>query len=109
MSVGKACVLILALAMATTLQGASANARGMIEEVYLAKIKTNDERAIIMRSSGETYVIEKGHGCTSLWRYQGSIVLIASPGPFLAFGSKLLIPEIRQHCTVWTVTRGKME
>jgi hypothetical protein len=71
------------------------------EEVYVAKIMTNDDNAIIVRGNGEAYLIEKGVGCLSLWRYEGKRVLIVSPGLFLGVGSKLLIPEAGQECRIW--------
>ena len=72
-----------------------------IEQVYVAKIMSNDDKAIIVRSNGEAYLIEKGIGCISLWRYEGKNVLIHSPGIFLGIGSKLLIPENDQECRIW--------
>lgn len=98
---------VLALGILLLVQ-AAADARGFIEEVYLAKIETNEDRAVIRRSNGETYLIEKGNGCVSLWRYEGARVLIVYPVLFLGRGSKLLIPEINQHCSIWTVTRGRI-
>jgi len=63
--------------------------------------KAMDDRAIITRRNGESYLVEKGVGCLSLWRYEGKTVLIVSPGPFLGVGSKLLIPELDQECRIW--------
>lgn len=63
--------------------------------------KAMDDKAIITRRSGESYLIEKGVGCLSLWRYEGKTVLIVSPGLFLGVGSKLLIPEVDQECRIW--------
>jgi hypothetical protein len=85
-----------------------ADAHSIVEEVYVAKINTTDDRAVVMRKSGETYLIEKGNGCFSLWRYQGSRVVIVSPGQFLGQGSKLVIPETNQRCSIWTVARSKL-
>jgi hypothetical protein len=111
MSVVTACIKWTVLAWALLFPGLmerAAHAHGFIEEVYVAETRTNDDRAVIIRSSGEIYLIEKGNGCVSLWRYEGNRVLIASPGLFLALGSKLLIPESHQHCSIWRVMRGKM-
>ncbi|MFN2397806.1 MAG: hypothetical protein ABR543_04070 [Gemmatimonadaceae bacterium] len=33
--------------------------------------KATDGKAIITRRNGESYLIEKGVGCLSLWRYEG--------------------------------------
>lgn len=69
------------------------------EYVYVQK--TIDDQAIIVRKNGDAYLIEKGVGCLSLWRYEGKIVLINSPGIFLGVGSELLIPERNQKCRIW--------
>lgn len=69
------------------------------EYVYVQK--TIDDQAIIVRQNGDAYLIEKGVGCLSLWRYEGKIVLINSPGVFLGIGSELLIPDLGQKCRIW--------
>jgi hypothetical protein len=69
------------------------------EFVFIQKVM--DDKAIVVRSNGTTYLIEKGVGCLSLWRYEGKRVLIDSPGLFLGVGSRLLIPEIDQSCRIW--------
>ncbi len=71
-----------------------------VEYVYVQKAIM--DRAIIIRENGDIYLIEKGVGCLSLWRYEGKIVLVYSPGLFLGIGSKLLIPELGQECRVWS-------
>jgi hypothetical protein len=57
-----------------------------------------------VRSNGNVYLINKGVGCLSLWRYEGKRVLIDSPGLFLGVGSKLLIPDANQECRIWNST-----
>lgn len=89
-------------------QGTTASARERVEEVYVARINTNDDRAVIARRTGETYVIEKGDGCISLWRYEGGRVVVMSQTQFLGVGSKLFIPDAHQVCSVWEVSRGKL-
>jgi len=93
----------LALLLVASLLGSqtAAMARILVEEVYLARIEPNADRAIIARANGQTYVVEKGAGCASLWRYEGGGVLIISPGRFLNFGARLSIPDARQQCSVW--------
>lgn len=68
---------------------------------YVTVQKVTDDTAIIVRSTGATYVIEKGVGCLSLWRYEGKRVVINSPGLFLGVGSRLLIPDMDQECRIW--------
>ena len=51
-------------------------------EAVLVK-KAMDDKAIVVRANGEMYLIEKGVGCLSLWRYEGKRVYINSPGLFL--------------------------
>jgi hypothetical protein len=69
---------------------------------YVLVQKVTDDTAIIVRSNGAMYLIEKGVGCLSLWRYEGKRVVIDSPGLFLGVGSKLLIPELGQECRIWS-------
>ena len=86
----------------------SAWAHMIVEEVYVAESRTNDDRAILIRASGESYAVEKGHGCVSLWRYEGRPVLIISPGQFLAMGSKVVLPQSHQQCSVWMLRRAPL-
>ena len=86
----------------------SARSHVMVEEVYVADSRTNDDRAILIRASGESYIVEKGHGCVSLWRYAGRSVLVISPGRFLAMGSKVVIPQSHQQCSVWMLRRDPL-
>lgn len=71
------------------------------EFVVVAKILSNDDHGIIVRSNGEAYQIEKGVGCLSFWRYEGKQVLVVSPGMFLGVGSKLVLPDDNQECRIW--------
>ena len=59
------------------------------------------DKAIIVRSNGESHLIEKGIGCLSLWRFEGKQVYINSPSLFLGVGSRLLIPDAGQECRIW--------
>jgi hypothetical protein len=83
------------------------NARGIVEEVYVGETSTNDDRAIIVRSNGEAYLVEKGNGCSSLWRYEGSRVLLLYPATFSGFGLRLLIPQAHQQCGIWVMMQAK--
>ena len=75
-------------------------------EVELIRVtKVMDDKAIIMRKNGESYLIEKGVGCLSLWRYEGKTVIVSSPGLFLGVGSKLVIPDADQECRIWDSKR----
>jgi hypothetical protein len=68
---------------------------------YVFVQKAMDDNAIIITHNGDAYLIEKGVGCLSLWRYEGKSVLINSPGIFLGTGSELLILDLGQKCRVW--------
>jgi len=68
---------------------------------YVFVQKSMDDKAIIVRHNGASYLIEKGVGCLSLWRYEGKKVLINSPGIFLGIGSEILIPDLGQKCRIW--------
>jgi len=71
------------------------------EWVFVAKVLSDDNKGIIVRANGEAYLIEKGIGCLSFWRYEGKRVLIVSPGLFLGVGSKLVLPDADQQCRIW--------
>jgi len=75
------------------------------EWVYVEKVLDNDDNAIIVRKNGDSYLINKGLGCISFWRYEGKRVLIFSPSLFLGTGSKLIIPEQGQKCRIWESTK----
>lgn len=74
-----------------------------VEGVFVKKVM--DDKAIVVRSNGDTYLIEKGVGCLSLWRFEGKSVYISSPGLFLGVGSRLLIPDAGQECRIWDSER----
>lgn len=73
--------------------------RAGVEKVLVLKVM--DDTAIIRRANGESYLIEKGVGCLSLWRHEGKRVLIKSPNLFLGVGSSLIIPGRDQECRIW--------
>jgi hypothetical protein len=83
--------LVLLLACSTAHAG--------VEAVFVKKVM--DDNAIVVRANGEIYLIEKGVGCLSLWRYEGKRVYVNSPGLFLGVGSSLLIPDADQQCRIW--------
>lgn len=70
-----------------------------VEAVSVTKVM--DDKALVVRANGDNYLIEKGVGCLSLWRFEGKSVLIKSPGLFLGVGSRLLIPDVGQECRIW--------
>jgi hypothetical protein len=88
-----------ALRVAIVILSACSAAHAGMESVVVKKAM--DDKAIIVRASGEMYLIEKGVGCLSLWRYEGKRVYINSPGLFSGVGSSLLIPDADQQCRIW--------
>ena len=95
-------VLIIALSFIVL----EANAE--TEFVYVYKVMDDD--AIVIRENKQAYLIEKGVGCLSLWRYEGKSALITSPGLFLGVGTKLILPDEGQQCRVWDFKAlGSME
>jgi len=75
------------------------------ESVRVAKVLDDDDKTIIVRRNGESYLIEKGVGCLSLRRFEAKEVLIVSSGLFLGIGSRLLIPDADQECRIWDSER----
>ena len=71
------------------------------EFVTVIKILDNDDKGIIERNNGETWMIEKGVGALSFWRFEGKQVLIKSSGIFCGVGSKLILPDLGQEARIW--------
>ena len=71
------------------------------EYVTLIKVMDNDDKGIIERSNGERWLIEKGVGAISFWRFEGKKILIYSPNLFCGIGSKIILPEVSQEARIW--------
>lgn len=71
-----------------------------VEKVTVTQVM--NDNVVITRANGESYLIEVGVGCLSLWRYEGRTVLVNSRGLFLGVGSTLVIPELGQNCRIWS-------
>ena len=68
---------------------------------YVLVQKVIEDQAVIVRSNGATYLIDKGVGCLSLWRYEGRRVIVDSPRLFLGVGARLILPDADQQCRIW--------
>lgn len=73
------------------------------EYVLVKKLMENDDKGIVTRANGEEYLIEKGVGCLSFWRFEGKRVLVTYSGVFGGVGSRLVLPDVDQSCRLWTV------
>jgi hypothetical protein len=71
------------------------------EYVTLIKVMDNDDKGIIERSNGERWLIEKGVGAISFWRFEGKKILIYSPSLFCGVGSKVILPDVGQEARIW--------
>ena len=89
--------LLSILVLATSAQTSLASS----EYVLVVKILDDDDKAIVQRRNGDLYLIEKGVGCLSLFRYEGKVVVVNSPGLFGGVGSHLIIPDRDQKCRIW--------
>ncbi len=78
---------------------------GATEYVTLVKVFQDDDKGIIQRLNGERWMIEKGVGAISFWRYEGKKVLIESPGLFAGVGSRVILPNDAQEARIWNVER----
>jgi len=76
-----------------------------IERVAVLKVMDIESKAIIQRANGEMYLIEYGVGALSLWRYEGKVVLVYSPGLFLGVGSSIVLPEVEEKARIWNAER----
>lgn len=71
------------------------------EYVTVVSVPDNGDKAVIQRANGEQWLIEKGIGAMSLWRYANKNVIISSPGLFCGIGSQLIIAEADQKARIW--------
>jgi hypothetical protein len=62
--------------------------------------RVSGDTAVIVRTTGATYLIEKSGGCLSLPEFEARRVVIDSSARFLDSGSRLLIPELDQSCRI---------
>lgn len=90
-------VIILALIFAT------AGVRGATE--YVLVVKVFGDKGIIERRNGEQWIIEKGVGALSFWRYEGKRAVIQYPGIFGGVGSALILPDVQQEARIWSAER----
>lgn len=95
--------MILLCAVQIALFAVSASAS--IEYVTVIKVLEDDDKGIIERRNGERWLIEKGVGAISFWRFEGKQVLIHSPGLFCGVGSKLILPDLGQEAHIWDAER----
>jgi hypothetical protein len=72
------------------------------EYVTLVKVLANDDQGIIERRNGERWLIEKGVGALSSWRFEGKQTIINSPGLFCGVGSKVILPDVDQQARIWS-------
>ena len=87
------CLLILVLAV-------SSSAFAGAESVLLVKIIRGDDKLIIQRRNGEKWMITKGSGAPSAFRYEGKLVVISSPGSFCGAGSTLVLVNEGQEARI---------
>ena len=80
-------------------------AYGGTEYVTVVKVLDNDDKGIIERQNGERWLIEKGVGALSFWRFEGKQVVIYSPGIFCSIGSKVILPDLGQKARIWNAER----
>lgn len=69
------------------------------EYVYIQKTMGNKD--MIVRKSGDDYLMEKGFSCLSLFCYKGKAVLISTTDNFLGVSFKLLMSELNEEYEIW--------
>lgn len=80
-------------------------AYGGAEYVTVVKVLDNSDKGIIERQNGERWLIEKGVGALSFWRFEGKQIIIYSPGIFCGVGSKVILPDMDQEARIWNAER----
>ena len=88
-------LLVLFLTMISSSAFASA------ESVLLVKVLQDDDKLIIQRRNGDRWMITKGIGALSTYRYEGRMVIINSPGMFCGIGSSLILIDEGQEAKIW--------
>lgn len=71
-----------------------------VEPVLLVKVLRDDNKLIIQRRNGDKWMITKGVGALSTYRYEGKMVVISSPGVFCGTGSTLLLVDDGQEARI---------
>lgn len=71
------------------------------EYVTVVSVAGGADQGIVQRTNGEQYLIEKGVGCLSFWRYEGRRVLVTYSATFGGVGSTLVLPDANQSCRIW--------
>lgn len=80
---------------------ASSAAFAGAEAVLLVKVLKDDDKLIVQRRNGERWMITKGVGAISVYRYEGRQVVISSPGIFCGVGSTLILVDDGQEARIW--------
>jgi hypothetical protein len=83
------------------LLGLTASVFAGAESVLLVKVLRDDDKLIIQRRNGEKWMITKGAGALSAYRYEGKLVIINSPGVFCGAGSTLVLINDGQEARIW--------
>lgn len=79
----------------------SASAFAGAESVLLVKVLHDDDKLIIQRRNGEKWMITKGAGAPSVFRHEGKLIVINSPGSFCGTGSSLVLVNDGQEARIW--------
>lgn len=76
-------------------------AAARVDSVYVDQVLDDDYKVVITRSDESIWLLEYGIGCLSLWRFEGRMILISSPGTFAGVGSRLVLPNDSGSCRIW--------
>ena len=79
----------------------SSSAFAAAESVLLVKVLQDDDKLIIQRRNGDRWMITKGIGALSVYRYEGRMVIINSPVLFCGIGSTLVLVDEGQEAKIW--------
>lgn len=91
----------LATLLLLLLVALSTSAFAGTESVLLVKILRGDDKLIVQRRNGEQWMITKGAGVSSAFRYEGKLIVISSPGSFCGAGSTLVLVDDGQEARIW--------
>jgi hypothetical protein len=69
----------------------AASAFAAAESVLLVKVMKSDDKIIVQRRNGEQWMLTRGVGALSAYRYEGRLVVINSPSTFGGAGATLVI------------------
>ncbi len=76
-----------------------------LKSYFVSAVIDSKDEIIVTDSYGDSYLIEYGIGCLSMWRYEGKVIQIDT-GLFLdGIGDRIYLFDSDDDCSVWDVNK----